>query len=597
MRTYLHRVITLLVLAALAWGGTVHVLPTAQAQSDDLIQYNTPVIVTLAPGQTIIKKFDVAAGDDFELRLTPLSGFAYTAVLLDPGLNPTPLLPGEDGSASAVLNDAPAAGTYSVLMQAGGDQTGDLLVQVNSGSGPGAGSLGVGTNTLDAAPGTSADYLLPNQSEIGSTAIILTELTSPGAPSTGLPALTLTDNTTGEVIFSIAAGILPSIYIQLPATADYTLTVTGGDTPTQVQVNWVDAPEEPTAPELPPSTDAPPDGPPPDGPPPDSPPPDSPPSDAPPEVIDCQITITGNNGVNLRSGPGLEYNPPVASVSPGAILPVLGRSADSQWFQVNYDGLIAWIAGNIAATQTTGNCLNVPVVQVPPPGQTASATPTSTPGGPSPTATFTATVTFTPTITFTPTATFTPGGPTVTPVPPTNTLPPPTATHTPTNTVPAPTATNTVPAPTATNTLQPPTVTYTPSYTPTTPPAAPVAPEDARFNNPLNLPLDSTASVTDFVSYPGGDREDRVRWDITGMNSNSALSGGRARLTLAVSCFGTNTDQVQFFTNGQTFSCGQTIVDREVTFDSRTGSVVITAVGGQGTYVQWVLTGTAVRVN
>jgi hypothetical protein len=143
---------------------------------------------------------------------------------------------------------------------------------------------------------------------------------------------------------------------------------------------------------------------------------------------------------------------------------------------------------------------------------------------------------------------------------------------------------------------QQPTATYTPSYTPTIP-AAQVAPEDAGFNNPLNIQLDSTASVLDFVSYPGGDREDRVRWDIIGMNQNSSLPGGRARLIIAVSCFGQNTNQVQFFTGGQTYSCGQTIVDQEVTAGQKTGSVVITAVGGEGTYVQWVLTGTATRVN
>lgn len=186
---------------------------------------------------------------------------------------------------------------------------------------------------------------------------------------------------------------------------------------------------------------------------------------------------------------------------------------------------------------------------------------------------------------------------TATLVPPPTTVPP-TATF-----VPPPTATFTAPPPpTATFTPSytpppPPTVTYTPSYTPTTPPPPPVAPEDARFNSPLNIPLDSTISVTDFVSYPEGDTEDRVRWDITGMNSNTALSGGRARLIIAVSCFGTGTDNVQFFTGGQTYSCGQTIVDREVTFDSRTGQVTITAIGGTGTYVQWVLTGTATRTN
>ena len=81
------------------------------------------------------------------------------------------------------------------------------------------------------------------------------------------------------------------------------------------------------------------------------------------------------------------------------------------------------------------------------------------------------------------------------------------------------------------------------------------------------------------------------------MNPNSSLSGGRARLIIAVSCFGTGTQDIQFFTGGQTYNCGQTIVDQEVTYDSRTGQVTITAVGGQGTYVQWVLTGTATRTN
>ena len=65
---------------------------------------------------------------------------------------------------------------------------------------------------------------------------------------------------------------------------------------------------------------------------------------------------------------------------------------------------------------------------------------------------------------------------------------------------------------------------------------------------------------------------------------------------ISASCFGTGIEHIQFFTGGQTFSCGQTLVDQEVTYDSRTGSVVITAIGGTGTYVQWVLTGTATQV-
>lgn len=181
---------------------------------------------------------------------------------------------------------------------------------------------------------------------------------------------------------------------------------------------------------------------------------------------------------------------------------------------------------------------------------------------------------------------------------PTATLVSPTATVVPVEAT--PTATVVQPTATYTATYTPsytPTATYTPSYTPTTPPPAQTAPEDARFNSPLDVPLDNTVSVLDFVSYPQGDTEDRVRYSVTGMNPNSSLSGGRARLVIAVSCFGEGTEHIQFFTGGQTYTCGQTIVDQEVTADSNTGSVVITAVGGDATYVQWVLTGTATRVN
>ena len=290
----------------------------------------------------------------------------------------------------------------------------------------------------------------------------------------------------------------------------------------------------------------------------------------------CMISTNGN--VNLRSGPGTNFNI-VGTLSAGMSLPVVG--VNNGWFAVDVNGALEWAFGGVVSV--SGPCNNLPLVQpgaAPPQttqGVTGSSTPTMTA-----TATATATATLaqdngqqqlgaTATFTFTPSAT-----------PTTQVQTQPTLTFTPTS------------SPT---TQTQPTATYTPSYTPTTPPAAQVAPPDANFNNPLNLPLDSTASVTDFVSYPGGDTQDRVRWDISGMNQNPSLSGGRARLTLAVSCFGTGLENVTFFTNGQTFTCGQTIVDREVTYDSRTGQVTITANGGEGTYVQWVLTGTAVRVN
>ncbi len=124
-----------------------------------------------------------------------------------------------------------------------------------------------------------------------------------------------------------------------------------------------------------------------------------------------------------------------------------------------------------------------------------------------------------------------------------------------------------------------------------------IAPPDANFNNPLDVPLDSTVSVLDFVSFPAGDTQDRVRYQVLDMNPNPSLPGGQARLVITSTCFGQNTNQVEFFTGGQTLGCGQTLVDRVVTADTDTGTITITAIGGTGTYVQWVLTGTATRTN
>ena len=269
----------------------------------------------------------------------------------------------------------------------------------------------------------------------------------------------------------------------------------------------------------------------------------------------CLATNASNNNIHVRSGPGTTFDV-VGTLPPGAESPVVGVNSPAGWYLLQLpENIQGWVFGDLL--MFSGDCTQLDEVAP----------------GVQPTATSAANITATPTAT---------------------TQQSVVATLTPTTAQQQPTATWTY-TPTATQPL--PTATYTPSYTPTTPPAAQVAPEDARFNNPLTIPLDNTASVLDFVSYPGGDREDRVRYSVTGMNPNAALSGGRAQLVISASCFGENTDQIQFFTGGNTYGCGDTLVDREVTADSDTGSVVITAVGGEGTYVQWVLTGTATRSN
>jgi uncharacterized protein YraI len=283
----------------------------------------------------------------------------------------------------------------------------------------------------------------------------------------------------------------------------------------------------------------------------------------------CVATNLTGAAINVRGGPGTNFAL-VSSMAAGASLSVVG--SNSGWYAVYLpNGQTAWVFGDLVTL--SGDCTAVPFVN---PNQpiatpTYTYTPTSTTTGPTPTYTYTQPG---------PTATFQQVGPTATY---TNTQPGPTATYT-----------NTQPGPTATYTYTP-THTYTPTYTPTTPPPPPEAPADSNYA--LVIPLDSTASITDFVSYPGGDREDRVSYRVTGMNPSVAFSGGQARMVITASCFGTGTQNVTFFASGQTYSCGQTVVDRIVNFDSNTGGVTITAVAGPNTYVQWVLTATVTRTN
>lgn len=271
----------------------------------------------------------------------------------------------------------------------------------------------------------------------------------------------------------------------------------------------------------------------------------------------CQVTSPGNN-INVRSGPGTNYSV-IASLAFGESFPVLGEN--SGWYAVQLpNGSTGWVA--MSVVQTTGDCSTVGFYEftgeTAPPPQTTEEVDQSGQTGQA-------------TATYTPTSVQQQGQPTTVP---------PTATSAPQQDQP---------------TTAPPTATYTPTYTPTTEPAAQVAPDDSNYA--FVLELDTTDSLIDFVSYPDGDTEDRVSYRVTGLNPNVAFSGGRAQLTISISCFGNNTDQIEVFADGRTYGCGDTVVDRIVNADSNSGGVRVTAIGGTGTYVQWVLTGTVTRLN
>jgi hypothetical protein len=560
MRRHRHRYRQLAMVAlfalSLLWASVVAPGPVALAQEGGDTTYNEPLLLTLAPGQTVTRTFAVLAGDSFQLRLTRLADYAFSAVLLDPDQNPLSLSPSADGN---VLVEIAAArgGLYTLVLQATAG-SGDMLLLVSSDAvkpellAPGETIVEVGTGPLR--------YELGPQP--GPMTLLVEELVLPDLPALGLPDFALSQADSGEAVLALAPARLLSLSLVLPAQTGFLLALQPGEAIQQVRIVWNAAPQyaldagdlaAPTAVQ-----------------------PVGQPTSVPAAGTLCVVYVV--SPVNVRPGPGVAYAPQAVAPA-GATLPATGHNGDYSWYQVAYNGQLGWVSLGIAATQAQGNCSALPVASyAPPTGAAHTATPIYTP-----TTSYTLTSTVTPYVaSLTPTVTYTPGGPTLTY---TYTPPPPTATYTPSYTPPAPTATYThtpSPSPSATHTATVP---------------APVAPPDANFNSPLNIPLDSTVSSTDFVSYPNGDTEDRVRWDITGMNPNSALSGGRARLIISASCFGTGTQHIQFFVGGQTRSCGQTLVDQEVTYDSRTGQVTITAVGGAATYVQWVLTGSATRLN
>ncbi len=67
-------------------------------------------------------------------------------------------------------------------------------------------------------------------------------------------------------------------------------------------------------------------------------------------------------GVNVRSGPGLDY-PALDMALPDDHFPVVGRNEASTWWQVNDDGEIAWISAETTHVVVLGHCEDVPVAQ------------------------------------------------------------------------------------------------------------------------------------------------------------------------------------------------------------------------------------------
>jgi uncharacterized protein YraI len=94
-------------------------------------------------------------------------------------------------------------------------------------------------------------------------------------------------------------------------------------------------------------------------------------------------TATLNQTANIRSGPGLAFNPPIGSLTAGTTVDILARSPASDWLRIGYASGDGWVFA--ALVTVTGDLNTVPVDAGPPPPNatnppaTLSLPPTNTP--------------------------------------------------------------------------------------------------------------------------------------------------------------------------------------------------------------------------
>ncbi len=110
-------------------------------------------------------------------------------------------------------------------------------------------------------------------------------------------------------------------------------------------------------------------------------------------------------GLNLRSGPGTNYTPPISNLTLNSTVRMVARNADSNWLQIETipPGKTGWVAAAAQFVDCTAPVTSLPLGIIPPtPTPTATPTPTHTPQ-PTPTREPTATREATPTSEATPT--------------------------------------------------------------------------------------------------------------------------------------------------------------------------------------------------
>ncbi|MBI1879405.1 MAG: SH3 domain-containing protein, partial [Chloroflexi bacterium] len=77
------------------------------------------------------------------------------------------------------------------------------------------------------------------------------------------------------------------------------------------------------------------------------------------------LVTAGENNVNIRSGPGTDY-PIIGPLAAGQSLEIVGRNADSSWWQVVAPAGLGWVAAQVTSASDVSDSLPVVEVAAPP---------------------------------------------------------------------------------------------------------------------------------------------------------------------------------------------------------------------------------------
>lgn len=320
------------------------------------------------PTTSVPYALSVAAPQSINIQVLAISqGFAPNFRVIDPG--GIIILDASNPGTQTIVQGSPnlaSPGTYTIEVFSANNATGQFLISVQPGAPlapPQALTPGQPVNGSVSSQTTRQAYSfagLPND---------VLALVVRSTSNTSGPVVALRDANTNETLSLSSARLGGISYRILSGQTNYLLEVThsGGNTLEPFTICLATesgsatcpgglAPQiiQPTATLFPTSV----------------PPPTQNPTYSPPTINplgQCMVASARGLAINVRSGPGLNYNI-VGSLPPNGTGLVLGRLADNSWYQVSVNGVIGWVSGSVVITG--GNCAVVSVIILP----TATAT-------------------------------------------------------------------------------------------------------------------------------------------------------------------------------------------------------------------------------